>query len=497
MGTAYDALGVRPDADDQQIRAAFRALVKTFHPDLNPGDRRVAREFRKIIAAHDVLKNRERRAAYDARLRRERARRAERRRRTIRGCVISAASSFVIVSAGTLAFQSLPPDARTQIVRSGDLAQYLPVRLREAVASVAPPLPARTVGDPPPASVPSGPREARETPFVVRTPVAPPGDKLREAARSVVAPAGGSPDDGTLPRRAAAPVDRGPAPGEGTGSTRAGAPDLAQASPSGREAARTDPAPVGSDEPHPSASRSAAADASRPTPGSPGIDAAVSVHPHARATHESFPTAPLSGAVSAGAAPAGDVGPAGGPASEAASSALSSATRPASAVTGLDAVRAKLIGPARRAFGADGRGPAAPLRRARLRHSASRPATIEIRVWAPPLAGDPTAALGYASRVVTVEREAADDASDVVASFAGKSSSEIAALERRHRRLRAGKRVAAREHASKRRSGASLPGPAVAAADGRRHPPGCRCHEVQCLPLYPPSATGAGRWCEP
>jgi curved DNA-binding protein CbpA len=494
MGTAYDVLGVRPDADDQQIRAAFRALVKAFHPDLHPGDRRVAREFRKIVAAHDVLKSRERRAAYDARLRRDRARRVERRRRTIRGCVISAASSFVIVSAGTLAFQSLPPDARAQIARSGDLAQYMPVRLREAVASFSP-LPARIFAAPPIAGAPSVPREARtsvDTPEAA--PDALPDARLRQAGRSAVAPAGGSPDEDTFARRDAVPADRGPETNEGARApVRATTPDLPQPSAPGREAARADSTPVESAQPDLSASRSAVSDEARIESVSPGAGEAVSVRPHAGGTPESLPAAPPSGAVSAAAAPAD----AGGPAADAASSAAPSATRTASAVAGLEAVRAKLIGPTRRAFGADGRGPAAPQRRARLHRSVSRPATIEVRVWAPPLAGDPTAALGYASRVVTVEREPADDASDVVASFDGEISPEIAALERRHRKARAGKRVAAREHPSKRRSGALLPGPAVAAAESRRHPAGCRCHEVQCLPLYPPSATGAGRWCEP
>jgi curved DNA-binding protein CbpA len=38
MLTPYDVLGLRPDADNDAIRAAFRKAAKAHHPDLNEGD---------------------------------------------------------------------------------------------------------------------------------------------------------------------------------------------------------------------------------------------------------------------------------------------------------------------------------------------------------------------------------------------------------------------------------------------------------------------------
>jgi curved DNA-binding protein CbpA len=64
--TAYELFGVPEDAPPEQIEAAWKALMKRFHPDLNPGaDQRAAQE---INRAHDVLKDPDQRARYDAAL---------------------------------------------------------------------------------------------------------------------------------------------------------------------------------------------------------------------------------------------------------------------------------------------------------------------------------------------------------------------------------------------------------------------------------------------
>jgi curved DNA-binding protein CbpA len=63
----YAALGIRQSADQEVIAAAYRALVKKYHPDTAQGDDPTAGErFRAVKAAHDVLGNAERRRAYDA-----------------------------------------------------------------------------------------------------------------------------------------------------------------------------------------------------------------------------------------------------------------------------------------------------------------------------------------------------------------------------------------------------------------------------------------------
>ena len=53
----YKVLGVSPNASDEEIKAAYRALAKKYHPDLNPGDERAAKRMNEINAAYDQIKN--------------------------------------------------------------------------------------------------------------------------------------------------------------------------------------------------------------------------------------------------------------------------------------------------------------------------------------------------------------------------------------------------------------------------------------------------------
>jgi len=62
----YRVLGVAPGAEDAVIRAAYRALMRMYHPDTND-DPRAQSRVREITAAFAVLGDPERRAAYDAR----------------------------------------------------------------------------------------------------------------------------------------------------------------------------------------------------------------------------------------------------------------------------------------------------------------------------------------------------------------------------------------------------------------------------------------------
>ncbi|MDD9927095.1 MAG: DnaJ domain-containing protein [Rhodospirillaceae bacterium] len=62
----YDVLGLNKDASSDDIRAAYRALAKRHHPDLNPGDKVAEETFKKIQAANDILSDPEKRRLYDA-----------------------------------------------------------------------------------------------------------------------------------------------------------------------------------------------------------------------------------------------------------------------------------------------------------------------------------------------------------------------------------------------------------------------------------------------
>ena len=61
----YSVLGVAPDAQEVVIRAAYRALMRHYHPDAN-ADPQAEQRAQEITAAFAVLRDPERRAEYDA-----------------------------------------------------------------------------------------------------------------------------------------------------------------------------------------------------------------------------------------------------------------------------------------------------------------------------------------------------------------------------------------------------------------------------------------------
>ncbi|MBA4085457.1 DnaJ domain-containing protein [Janibacter terrae] len=62
----YDVLGVAKDADDSEIKKAYRKLAKQYHPDRNEGDDAAEQKFKDIGEAHAVLSDPEQRREYDA-----------------------------------------------------------------------------------------------------------------------------------------------------------------------------------------------------------------------------------------------------------------------------------------------------------------------------------------------------------------------------------------------------------------------------------------------
>jgi molecular chaperone DnaJ len=61
----YELLGVRREADDAEIKKAFRKLARELHPDINQHDPGAEEKFKEVAEAYEVLTDSERRAIYD------------------------------------------------------------------------------------------------------------------------------------------------------------------------------------------------------------------------------------------------------------------------------------------------------------------------------------------------------------------------------------------------------------------------------------------------
>ncbi len=61
----YEVLGVKKDADASAVKSAYRKLAMKYHPDRNPDDDKAEDKFREATEAYDVLKDDQKRAAYD------------------------------------------------------------------------------------------------------------------------------------------------------------------------------------------------------------------------------------------------------------------------------------------------------------------------------------------------------------------------------------------------------------------------------------------------
>src|SRR5438477_3205381 len=61
----YETLSIERTASDGEIKTAFRKHAMQFHPDRNPGDKTAEHRFKEINEAYEVLKDPDKRAAYD------------------------------------------------------------------------------------------------------------------------------------------------------------------------------------------------------------------------------------------------------------------------------------------------------------------------------------------------------------------------------------------------------------------------------------------------
>jgi len=61
----YETLGTSRDASDEDLKKAYRKLAMKYHPDRNHGDATAEVKFKEVSEAYEVLKDGEKRAAYD------------------------------------------------------------------------------------------------------------------------------------------------------------------------------------------------------------------------------------------------------------------------------------------------------------------------------------------------------------------------------------------------------------------------------------------------
>src|SRR5262245_16973384 len=61
----YDVLGIARDATPDQIKKAYRAQARKYHPDVKPGDKGAEAKFKEAQEAYEILSDKEKRALYD------------------------------------------------------------------------------------------------------------------------------------------------------------------------------------------------------------------------------------------------------------------------------------------------------------------------------------------------------------------------------------------------------------------------------------------------
>jgi hypothetical protein len=196
LANHYDTLGVTPWAEDSVIRAAYVALMRTYHPDRNKDPEAQAR-VREITSAFAVLGNPQRRAAYDAlgALRKETGIGEDfvEPRPPMRNMGIASVALAVVVSLAFVAWPKVEPPPGPHLHRAA-VAKPNPAHVAAAAALPAPapkvlvqPPSVRPPVSPAPAAKPVAPTASVHE-AVLPSPKAPPRRAIAQVAAPRAAP---------------------------------------------------------------------------------------------------------------------------------------------------------------------------------------------------------------------------------------------------------------------------------------------------------------------
>jgi DnaJ-class molecular chaperone len=158
MQDLYTVLNVAPKASGAEIKAAFRNMAKTCHPDMKPGDSEAEAAFQEVKRAYELLSNPEARKVYDE----FRASQHAAKRRRFRRAAATMSASFVLTAVTVVGAMIWLQNGGLASVR--ELAEAAEQGASVDVVRTAPPASGRTLLPPAPKAQGRRAEAAKERP---------------------------------------------------------------------------------------------------------------------------------------------------------------------------------------------------------------------------------------------------------------------------------------------------------------------------------------------